>query len=311
MDNPSSESSTAPLTHDSAAALFETILSPQEEPKTPQPDAAPVEAKAETPAETEATAPPAEPDQTVTVKIDGKDVEVSLSELKSGYQRQADYTRKTMETAEQRKQAQAETQKAQQERQAYAANLQKLQVQDEAALQQQQSIDWTALLESDPVEYLKQQHLAQTRQARLNQVYAEQQTIATQMQAEQAQSYQQHLMAQHDDLVAKLPEWRDEAKATAEKSALREYLLNQGYDKDAVSNIGDAKAVILARKAMLYDQVMAKAQAAAKKVATLPTRVERPGIGENPNLDKRSSAFQRLNKTGRVEDAAAVFAGLL
>ena len=102
--------------------------------------------------------PDAEP-QTFTVKIDGKEVQVQLSELLNGYQRQSDYTKKTMEAAEQRKTADAETQKALQERQEYHSKLQRMAVQLEGAIEQQSQIDWPALLESDPVEYLKQQHL--------------------------------------------------------------------------------------------------------------------------------------------------------
>lgn len=44
--------------------------------------------------------------QMVTVKIDGQDVEVPLDEALAGYQRQSDYTRKTQELAEQKRQAQ-------------------------------------------------------------------------------------------------------------------------------------------------------------------------------------------------------------
>jgi hypothetical protein len=61
---------------------------------------------------------------------------------------------------------------------------------------------------------------------------------------------------------------------------------------------------------MLYDQMIAKASAAAKKVSTLPTKVERPGSGKT-GLDQRSSAFQRLTKSGSVDDAAAVFRSIL
>jgi len=42
----------------------------------------------------------------VTVKVDGEDVRVPLSEAVAGYSRQADYTRKTQELAEQRQQLQ-------------------------------------------------------------------------------------------------------------------------------------------------------------------------------------------------------------
>ena len=62
---------------------------------------------------------------------------------------------------------------------------------------------------------------------------------------------------------------------------------------------------------MLYDQMVSKAQAAAKKVSTLPNKVERPGGGEPQNLDRRAASYQRLSKSGRVEDAASLIAGIL
>lgn len=312
MDNPT-PGSNGPLDVNQASSLFSTVLEPpseEEKQAAAEPVAAPPEAEAaEASPEAEAQAPEAEP--TVTVKIDGKDVEVPLSELKNGYQRQADYTRKTMEVSEQRKAAEAEKAQAHQERQAYAANLQRMQAQLEGALQEQQKTNWEELLQSDPVEYLKQQHQAQARQAQLNQVYTEQQRISALQQAEQAQARQAYLAQQQEELLAKLPEWKDAQKAQAEKTALRDYLLESGYDRQTVETITDAKAVLLARKAMLYDQMVAKASAAAKKVSTLPTKVERPGQGENPGLDRRSSAYQRLSKTGKAEDAAALFASIL
>ena len=238
-------------------------------------------------------------------------MEIKLSELKNGYQRQADYTRKTMEVAEQRKAAEQQQAQALQERQAYAANLQRMQVQLEGALQQQQQTNWEELLSSDPVEYLKQQRIAQERQAQLQQVYAEQQKVAALQQAESQNAYVRHLQAQQEDLLAKLPEWKDEAKSKAEKVAIREYLASQGYEQNAIDSIADARAVILARKAMLYDQMVGKASAAAKKVSTLPTKVERPGSGETSGITPRTAALLKLNKSGKVEDAARAFATIL
>jgi len=216
-----------------------------------------------------------------------------------------------MEVSEQRKQAEAETQKAQAERNQYAQNLQKMQAQIEGALQDQQRIDWEGLLQTDPQEYLKQKHLFEQRQAALQQNYGEQQRLAQVTQAEQAKSHQEHLKAQQELLLAKLPEWKDPKKAQAETTAIRSYLLEQGYGADLVDNLADANMVITARKAMLFDQMVAKAKDTTKKVAALPTKVEKPGIGANPGLDKRSSAYQRLSKSGSVEDAAGVFASFL
>ena len=305
LDNPTTEPS---LNTDGAADAISSLFNPVEE----DPDRKLIEALEPEATEPEPTVEADESDDpVVTVKIDGREVEVSLSELKSSYQKDKVSTERFMQAAETRKQAEAEIARAQHERQTYVQNLQRLQVQDEAALAQQQNIDWSALLKSDPVEYLEQQRLAQERQARLNQVYTEQQRIAHQLEAESQSQRASYLQQQQEELLAKLPAWKDTAKASAEKAALRDYLLQAGYDGETVGQLADAKAVVIARKAMLYDQMVAKASAATKKVSTLPTRVERPGVGESPQMDRRSAAFQKLSKSGRAEDAAALFASIL
>ena len=250
-------------------------------------------------------------DPTVTVKIDGKEVEVKLSELKNGYQRQADYTRKTMELSEQRKAVEVETQKARYERQQYAQGLQQQATLLQAQLQEQNQIDWQKLLQDDPVEYLKQQHLAQERQARLQQTFAEQQRVASVSQAEQNQAYQSYLSQQQDELLAKLPDWKDETKAKAEREAIKGFLKGIGYTDKELAAVSDHRAVVMARKAMLYDQMMTKAQAAAKKVEHLPTKTVKPSGGEPVTLDKRGAAYQKLSKSGSIDDAAAVFRSFL
>lgn len=253
-----------------------------------------------------------EAEQTFTIKVDGKTVELTQEQLADAYKnglRQADYTKKTMEAAELRKSAEAEKARAYQERQQYAENLNRIAVQLEGVLQNQP--DLSALLESDPVEYLKQTHLLQQRQAQLHQINQQRQQLAMQAQAEQQSLYQSHLEAQKQELLAKLPTWKDSEKAAAERDALKAYLKKEGYQDQDIGNISDHRAVVMARKAMLYDQMISKASAAAKKVAPLPQKVERPGVNETPNTDKRTAAYQKLAKSGRVEDAAAIFASIL
>lgn len=295
--------------------MFAEMIDPQPQADKVEAAAAPQVEEAQASAE-DAQANPdaeaqAEDDPVVTIKVDGKDIEVPLSELKKGYQKDAAANQRFEQAAELRKTAEAETQRAQAERQAYAQKLQGIHLQLQSAFQQQQQIDWDSLKANDPVEFVNQVRLAQDRQALLQRTTAELQHIDAINQAEQAKSYQNHLTAQQKDLLDKLPEWKDEGKAKAEKAALRDYLLSQGFDEQSVSGVSDAKAVVMARKAMLYDQMMSKASLAAKQVSKLPTKVERSGTGNNPGIDRRSSAYQNLQKKGTVEAAAAVFAGLI
>lgn len=305
----STEAPITALNIDSGAAAFADLLEP---PK--QEEEANVDTEIDPPKEESEVEAPAEDDSDITIEVDGKSVKLSKEELAEAYKnglRQSDYTKKTMEVAETRKVAEAEIVKARQEREAYGQNLNKMAAQLEGALQEQQKIDWQQLLDADPVEYLKQQHLFQQRQAAYQQTQQAQQQLAMQHQAEQANARQLTLSQQQEELLAKLPDWKDPAKAKAEKAAIGDYLKSIGFDNEAVSNISDHRAVILARKAMLYDQMLTKANAATKRVQAAPQRVVKPGVGDSPRTDGRSAAMQRLGKSGRVEDAAAVFASFL
>ena len=79
--------------------------------------------------------------QVYTVKVDGKEIEVTLDELQKGYSRTQDYTRKTQQVAEIRKQVEAETAAIRAEREQYAQLLGALQQQLESANEPQVDLD--------------------------------------------------------------------------------------------------------------------------------------------------------------------------
>lgn len=320
MDTSSTPTSseTGSLDLNQASEAFNALLDP---PKEDQNEAGAQEAEQDPPAEPNAQeegddAPESDADaeETVTVLVDGKPVELTKAQIaeahKSGL-RQADYTKKTTELAEQRKAAEAETAKAREERNQYMQGLQRAQAVLETQLQEQQQIDWPKLLESDPVEYLKQQHLAQTRQAQLQQTYQQRQQLEAQAKAEHDSALKAHAESQREELIAKIPEWKDPEKMKAGATELREYLKTQGLTEQEIYSVIDHRAIVQSYKAMKYDQMMVKARAAAKKIDNTPQRVLRPTGGESNQLDRRTASFQKLQKTGRVEDAAGAIASLL
>lgn len=315
----STETPNTALNTDSAAAAFADFLEPPKEitEKSAQDVEAEViedltkgDEKPEAEA-TEKTDAEASDDPMVTVKIDGKEVEIPLSELKNSYQKDKVSTERFMQAAEIKKTAEAEAAKAQADRQQYATQLQKHSAQLEGLLQEQSQIDWQAFIDSDPVGALKQQNLFFQRQAAFQRTQEELHALAEQAKAEQEKARQSFIAQQRDELLAKLPEWKDPAKATAEQTALAKYLVDQGFDKESVNSITDHKAVLIGRKAMLYDAMMAKANAAAKKVTAAPQKVMRPGVVEDTSMDKRQASFRQLSRTGRAEDAAALFAQII
>lgn len=250
-------------------------------------------------------------DDSITVEVDGKPVvltKAQIAEAHKGQLRQADYTQKTMAAAEETKAARAEREAATNERQQYAAQLQTIQAQLQGVLQEQSNIDWQQLLDTDPVEYLKQQHLYTQRQAALQNTQAEQQKVEKQQQAEQAKSQADYLHQQHQLLTDKLPEWKDEAKRSKAVAELSQELLNRGFTQQELKGLTDHRLVLEFNDAKKYRELVARAKNATTKVAKLPTKVERPGNGQAGKPDGRSAAMQRFNKTGSQQDAANVFA---
>jgi hypothetical protein len=254
-----------------------------------------------------------------TVKIDGKDVELTESELVNGYQAQKASTQKFEAAAALRKEAEAATTIAREERQQYAQGLQQAQALLGAALTEQSKIDWHALREADPVEFLKQKHLYDERQA----AYQQNSHKAAQLQQvevqERIKSFSEYTANEHQALLDKLPEWKDEAKAKGDKAKIADFLQSQGFKPEELftqydrngniekPGLVDHRTLLLARKAMLYDEVMSKAKEAAKKVEALPKRTVTPDSG-SVVIDKRGAQFQKLKSSGSPRDAAALMA---
>ena len=256
--------------------------------------------------ESEESKQPDEP-PTFTVKIDGKEEAVPLDELLKGYQRTADYTRKTQALAEQRKAAEAELNAVREERATYSQLLTALQQQ----LQQQQEspVDMERLYREDPIEWVRQTELARQRSEKLAASQAELQRLNTLQQQEVQRAMQARLKEEASLLVSAIPEWRDEKTAKAEKSALIDFGVKEGFTPDDLKGVVDHRVVKVLRKAMMFDQIMSKQQSIKPNVVAPKAKTVAPG---NPQaakvqVNEITRARQRLAKTGSVKDAARLF----
>ena len=111
-------------------------------------------------------------------------------------------------------------------------------------------------------------------------------------------------------LLNALPEWKDPAKAKDEASAVDGYLQKAGFSEQERNGIADHRVIVVARKAMLYDQLMQQQAQATQRVEKLPPRVEKPGNGVRPG-DGRTQALKRHAQSGSVESGAAAILQLL
>ena len=240
---------------------------------------------------------------TFTIKVDGKEVEVTLDELQKGYSRTQDYTRKTQQVAEMRKQTEAELTAIRAEREQYAQVLGALSEQVKTAAEPQ--IDWDRLYRDDPIEYVRQREVMRENREKAAAIQSEQQRLAEISQQEQMQQLQAHKVKESQALLDAIPTWKDPAKAKAEKTMLIEFGQKMGFTPQELGNIYDHRVVLALRKAALYDQMQAKRQG-IKPVTNNGPKPAKPGAaGRVSQMSDSVRAKQRLAKTGRVDDAAS------
>jgi len=254
-------------------------------------------------------------DLTVKVKVDGEEMEVTLAELRNGYSRTSDYTRKAQALAEERKAFQSEAETIRQERAQYAELLPLLQQQ----LMQQASAepDWDSLYNEDPIEAARLER--QWRKSREEQSYrlqaiqAEQQRLAQEAATDQARAIQAFVEAERAKLPDVIPEWKNQETMVREAKELRDWAIAQGLTEQEVDSLRQASHVALIRKAMLYDKGKTRVQQ-SKSAPKKSGKVIRPG-SSGSQVDGRQTdvkrASQRLARSGRISDAAALLDKLI
>ena len=250
--------------------------------------------------------------RTYTVKIDGKDTEVTEDELLSGYSRQADYTRKSQVLAEQRKKMDEELAATQQERQQYQSQLEQFNLQADSKLEEFKSVDWTKLKEEDPMEYALKRDQYRELQENKRLVAEEQQNLAQKQQAEMQTKWNEELARQQEVMAQRLPEWNDPEKGPKLKQNIKTFALKKGFTEQEVDSLIDARSVDVLHKAMMYETLL-EAKISQKKAKVVP-KVQKPGAPSTKsevNSEKVKQTRARLKRSGRVDDAALAIKSLM
>lgn len=271
------------------------------EPAEGEEDAAEEEADDE-----EAEAVPA---VTHTVTVDGQEQEVTVDELVKGYQRTADYTRKSQKVAEEKKSLATETEAVQQERARYAQLLDGI---EQRLNETAGEPDWDHLRVTDPIEFASQWAQHQRIAGQRYEVALERQRLAGLQGQEQHKLFVAHVATEQSKLIEAIPEWKDSAKASAGKKALVEYGISVGFTLEELDGVVDHRAVLALYNAHRFAALQARkplvqAQVQKSKVLTPGTATTAAGRKAPEQLKAR----QRLVQTGRVKDAADLFESLL
>ena len=257
-----------------------------------------------------------EPEQadTFTVKVNGEEIDVSLDELRNGYSRQADYTKKSQTLAEERKAFQQDRDAVLLERTQYSQLLGALQQQLQAF--DEPAPDFDRMYEEDPIEAsrLERQYRQRTEQRaqKMQAIAIEQQRVNDANAQEHEQQMRGLITQEAARLPDVIPEWKDEKVASREREELKSYLLDSGVAEEELGALVRASHIAVLRKAMLFDKGQSRVRKARK--AGQSGKTVRSGSRQQqvkPSARKTKAAYQRLKERGTAENAASLIESLL
>ena len=244
------------------------------------------------PSEIETTEPevneaPQEPtDDGEEVDYEGEKFKVP-AKLKDALLRQADYTRKTQEVAEERRaleQQRAEVAQRAEFNQTHVREVAKVMSIDERLAQFQQ-LDWNALTDANPLQAMKLDRQMRDLQSQRQQAVASIEQIQQRTALETQQATARRLQEAQAEVAREIKNWSPEVA-----KALQETGKSIGYKPEELASVNDPRAVKLLHKAYLYDQLMkertkAEPQAEPAKPVTRITAVKTTSV---TNPDKLS-----------------------
>jgi len=241
-----------------------------EDDATEAADADEAESEAEQPEEGN----PDEP--TYTVKVNGEEIAVPLTELLKGYSRTEDYKAKTMAVADERRALEAERSKVETTVKAeYANRLEEatsMMAQFDPVLAEARKIDWNALKAADPAAYVQAQDAVNARLNAIQQMNTKVAETRQQAQAAQAQQAEEERATRFDTtankIVEAMPELADEAKFRDFASGAVEFLRKDvGFSQEEIADALDDRVLMLANDARQWRaHKAAMAQLPPKKI---------------------------------------------
>ena len=236
-----------------------------------------------------------------TVKVDGKEEQVSLDDLKRGYSGQQYVQKGMQEAANLRKQAEQVYQALMNERAMVAQAIQ-------GGIPQPPAEPSKEMFESDPIGFMEAKLKYDDQLKEYNEQMGQFQQIAEQQGQAQQAAQRAYLEREMETLKQVVPEFADPQKA----SQVRDRLVTMGqeiygYEPNEISAVMDHRAIRVLNDAIKYQELMSGKKQAEKKAKPKPKRTVRAGAkktASNANAERQTR--QKLKKSGSINDALSL-----
>ena len=243
--------------------------------------------------ETEAQDDEAEGTEQQIFEIDGQ--EVTVDEMKLGYLRQADYTKKTQAVAEQRKAVEHQARQ-------YESSINALLTAAGADLSRFEGVNWEQVAVENPDQYRQAKAVYEQTQQTFNFIKSQADEHMARMQEQAQAAMRERAQESLGILKSTIPNWSNELYYKIGEYAQAE----MGVSADEFNNIADHRSINALYKSMLFDQ--AKKVSAEKKVKASPKKTLSGNKADASKVQEKESfrkSRDRLRKSGSMDDAVA------
>ena len=230
------------------------------------------------------------------VIINGEKIDVDLDELKAGYQKDADYRRKTEEIAIEKRELKSAEDRLKNQYSTKIDNLNSLVATLNAEINNDMnSKELDALWDEDPTEAARVDRKIQKRKQTIQQAQQK-------LREHQQTQFQEILREEQKKLHLKHPELADPIKGTSVKSNIMNYLSSKGFSNEDVARIYDSRYFDVIMDGMKANAT--KPNLVSKKVK--PSKFVKSGVKstkEDMDSQSRLNKIKTLRKSGSTKDA--------
>ena len=225
------------------------------------------------------------------IEIDGEPV--SVEEIKLGYMRQSDYTKKTQAVAEQRKAADQQTA-------TYESTLSALLTAAGADLSRFQGVDWEQAAVQNPDQYKQAKAMYEQTKQTHDFIRAQAEEHHKRSEAQQQAEAEENAKESLTVLKSTIPNWNNKLYYSIGDYAAK----SLGVTSEEFNEVHDHRMITALYKAMQFDQAKTDTQ---KKLKATPKKTLSGKKAEPKDLGKKENerkARDRLKKSGSMGDAA-------
>tara|TARA_R110002012_G_scaffold83552_1_gene210184 strand:+ start:2524 stop:3540 length:1017 start_codon:yes stop_codon:yes gene_type:complete len=239
--------------------------------------------------------------------VNGEKIDVDLDELKAGYQKDADYRRKTEELAIDKRQLISDRERLTKDYSTKMTDLNNLTATLNAEVNSElSSKELDKLFDEDPTEAAKVERQIRRRKETISQAQRK-------LRSHQEQQFQDILREEQKKVALKHPDFADPVKGSNLKTNMRNYLLGRNFNDQEVNQIYDSRMFDVIMDAMTHQNSQKlKPNLVTKKVK--PAKVIKSGVKESKEdriSHSRLEKIKRLQKSGNPRDAADLLSNFI